>query len=101
MARRAISDWYRPHDPSRRDVFVKKIILALGALALVLAITTGAGAAAKRLITGGDVKNGSLTGLDIKNGSVNAGDLSSTATRALSGRSEPGAKGDTGAQGEK
>jgi len=52
-----------------------RTVAAFAALAIVLGTTAGVTAAA--LITGADVKNGSLTGEDIKNGSVQMGDLNS------------------------
>ena len=57
--------------------------LIISILALVVALVggplQGAATAAARLITGGDIKNGSITGTDIKNGSLGAGDLASSA----------------------
>jgi hypothetical protein len=82
-----------------------KVLSILGAIALVLVITTGA-VAASGLITGANVKDGSLTGVDIKNGSVGAAKLSQAARAALHGMAgadgmagAAGAKGDTGAAG--
>jgi hypothetical protein len=75
-------------------------------LALVFAVGTGTGvadnavSAAKRLITGAQVKDNSLTGKDIKNGSVAAADL--TPGLAQRGDTGPqGLKGDSGPQGQK
>jgi len=78
---------------------MKKVIAVLGAVALTLLITTGAFAANKM-----------LTGANIKNGSIEAVDLSKSAKAALKGQSgekgatgekgETGAKGATGAKGE-
>jgi len=76
---------------------LKKVLAACGFVALVLAITTGAFAAKKVLITGSDIKNGSVTGVDVKNGSLGTGELSSAARNALSGRD--GADGAAGPQG--
>jgi hypothetical protein len=78
---------------------MKKVIAVLGAVALTLLITTGAFAANKM-----------LTGANIKNGSIEAVDLSKSAKAALKGQSgekgdtgvagAPGAKGDKGDKGE-
>ena len=63
------------------------------AVAVSLAIgTIGGAAAAAKLITGSQVKNGSLTGADIKNGSIGKADLSSSLTTG-------GAIGERGAAG--
>jgi hypothetical protein len=67
----------------------------------------GAATSAAHLITGKDVKNGSLTGADIKDGSLRAGDLArGLAVRGATGPAGPagamgakGAKGDPGAPG--
>lgn len=48
--------------------------LILGAAALLVALG-GTATAAKTLMTGADVKNGSLTGKDLKNGSVTSADV--------------------------
>ncbi len=76
------------------------------AVAAVLALTAGTATAAK-LITGKDVKNGSLTGKDIKNKSLGVSDLSSNARASLRGQTGatgaaglPGAAGAAGAKGE-
>jgi hypothetical protein len=66
---------------------MKKVIAVLGAIALTLLITTGAFAANKM-----------LTGANIKNGSIGIVDLSKTAKAALKG--QPGEKGATGEKGE-
>ncbi|MCM0620068.1 hypothetical protein [Nocardioides bruguierae] len=61
-----------PEHPRRRP----SAPLVISLLALVLAlVATGAPATAARLITGQDVRNGSLTGLDVKDGSLRAADL--------------------------
>jgi hypothetical protein len=93
---------------------MKRTILALGAIALALALTGGAWAGKRYVITSGSqVKPGSLTGADIKDHSLTRADLSSNTLNALSrpGQTGPagpaglagpqGAKGDTGAQGPK
>ena len=66
---------------------MKKVVAVLGAVALTLLITTGAFAANKM-----------LTGADIKNGSIGIVDLSKSAKAALKG--QPGEKGATGEKGE-
>ncbi len=66
---------------------MKKVIAVLGAVALTLLITTGAFAANKM-----------LTGANIKNGSIGVVDLSKSAKAALKG--QPGEKGATGDKGE-
>jgi hypothetical protein len=66
---------------------MKKVIAVLGAVALTLLITTGAFAANKM-----------LTGANIKNGSIGVVDLSKSAKAALKG--QPGEKGATGEKGE-
>jgi hypothetical protein len=88
---------------------MKRTIVALGAIALALALTTGAWAGKRYLITSSSqVKNGALTGADIKNHSLTARDISRSAAGAFvppgSGGSRgpagpQGPKGDTGAQG--
>jgi Collagen triple helix repeat (20 copies) len=74
---------------------MKKVIAVLGTVALTLMITTGAFAA-----------KGMLTGSDIKNGSIGTVDLSKSAKAALKGhqgaqgeKGATGGKGDTGAAG--
>jgi hypothetical protein len=64
-----------------------KVVAVLGAVALTLLITTGAFAANKM-----------LTGANIKNGSIGVVDLSKSAKAALKGQS--GEKGATGEKGE-
>src|SRR3954468_865787 len=64
---------------------MKKVFVALGSVALVLLITTGA-FAAKGMLTGADITDGSITGRDIKNGSLTAADLSASARASLHGR---------------
>jgi hypothetical protein len=87
---------------------MKRTIIALGAIALALALTTGAFAGKRYLITrSSQVKPGSLTGADIKNHSLTRRDLSPSITGAFlpptqgsQGPAGPqGPKGDTGATG--
>jgi hypothetical protein len=63
----------------------------------VLVFSLGGTAAAARLITGAQIKDGSITGKDIKAGSLTASDLRGDAANALRGRD--GLRGDTGAVG--
>ena len=84
---------------------MKRTIIALGAIALALALTGGAWAGKRYLITSSSqVRPGALTGSDIKNHSLD--DLSKRARNALQGEQGPvgpagvqGPKGDTGPQG--
>jgi hypothetical protein len=62
--------------------------------ALVISVTGTATAATVTLVTGRDVKNGSLTGADVRDHSVRLRDLSAKTVAALRG-----AKGDTGPAG--
>jgi hypothetical protein len=80
---------------------MKRTILALGAIALALALAGGAWAGKRYVITSSSqVKNGALTGADIKNQSLRLGDLSSGAVAALSGsRGVRGARGPAGPRG--
>jgi hypothetical protein len=94
---------------------MKRSILALGAIALALALTGGAWAGSKYLITSASqVKPGSLTGENIKNHSLGLSELSNGLTESLRGkrgaegpagpagpRGDTGATGLTGAQGPK
>src|SRR5262245_58737883 len=69
---------------------MKRTIIALGAIALALALTGGAWAGKKYLIT---------SSKQVKNGSLSLAHLNNKARRALAGHRGP--KGDTGAQGAK
>lgn len=90
----------------RSRMFIVAIVAALAAL---IAVPTGGFAAAKHLITGKNVKNGSLSGADIKNGSVTNKDikkgsirldkLSKGTQRLIRKAGGVGATGKTGAQG--
>ncbi len=85
---------------------MKRTIIALGAIALALALAGGAWAGKKYVITSShQVKPGVLTGANIKNHSLTLGDLSTGTTLRLRGDRGPkgntGPKGDTGAQGPK
>jgi hypothetical protein len=73
--------------------------MVVACLAFLVA-TAGAGTAATVLITGKQVKDGSLTGVDVKNRSLGAIDLTAAAVATLKGQAGPaGAKGDKGDAG--
>jgi hypothetical protein len=81
---------------------MKRTILALGTIALVLAIAGGAWAGKRYVITSSSqVKNGSLTGADIQNHSLNLADLGNGTMHTLESKGPRGPKGDTGLQGPK
>ena len=65
--------------------------------ALVLMLAAGTGATASLLITGKQIKDGSVTSSDIKDRSLKVKDLSTKAQAKLKGRT--GATGATGARG--
>lgn len=89
---------------------MSKLTKVLAAM-LVLVLLGGGTATAAKLITGKQIKNGSLTSVDVKKGSLGADRLSAAARKSLSsaaaaGAAGPvgpagaaGAKGETGAQG--
>lgn len=77
---------------------MKRTIIALGAIALALALAGGAWAGKKYVITSSSqVRPGSLTGVDVKDHSLSLRDLSSGARDELRGARGP--KGDTGPAG--
>lgn len=79
---------------------MKRTIVALGAVALGLALAGGAWAGKHYIITSSSqVKNGVLTGKDVKNHSLGIADLSGSAVSKFSRRGPAGPKGDTGPQG--
>lgn len=80
---------------------MKRTIIALGAIALALALAGGAWAGKKYLITSSSqVKPGSLTGKNIKNHSLGLDDFSTKAKDGLRGpRGRRGPQGNTGATG--
>lgn len=91
---------------------MQRVLLALGVLALVLAITGGAWASKRYVITSSSqVKPGVLTGAHIKDHSLSLSALTSGAVRELAGKQGPkgergpdgskGDKGDKGAKGDK
>jgi Collagen triple helix repeat (20 copies) len=79
---------------------MKRTILALGVIALALALAGGAWAGKRYLITSSSqVKPGSLTGDDIKNHSLDLADLASGAMERLDRTGPQGPQGETGPQG--
>ena len=105
-------------------------VLPAAAIAAIIAVSASSGAVAASLITGADVKNGSLTSADLKNngvkgqdvqdGALSAADLSAATVAQLTGGSgqagqagpigpvgpvgpvgETGPKGDKGDKGDK
>jgi hypothetical protein len=71
--------------------------LAVVVAALALIVSAGAGATAARLVTGKDIKNGTVTSADVKNKSLKPRDFSARAKSRL--RGPTGATGATGATG--
>jgi hypothetical protein len=76
---------------------MRRILVACVVTALIVG---GGTAIAQRLITGKDVRNGSLTGADLKNGSVRLHDLSKGTQGVLENAGPPGAAGSQGPRGE-
>lgn len=72
------------------------MVVALIAVSIAL---TGSATAAKRWITGADIKNESITGADIKNGSITMADLAPATRRALSKVGPRGSRGSVGPSG--
>ncbi len=74
--------------------------LAVVIAALALIISAGAGATASLMITGKQIKDGSVTTKDVKNRSLKAKDFSAKAKSKLRGPAGPaGPRGATGAAG--
>ncbi|MFT4081255.1 MAG: collagen-like protein [Nocardioides sp.] len=85
---------------------MRKIVTRIAPTAVAVAVTAvvvgSGGAYAAHLITGKDIKDGSVTSADVKNGTLGKADLSSATQKALAGATgAKGAKGDTGAKGAK
>lgn len=81
---------------------MKRTILALGVIALALALAGGAWAGKRYLITSpSQVKPGSLTGADIKNHSLTLKDISSGAKGAFEPPVPQGPRGPAGTRGPK
>ena len=85
---------------------MRRTIIACVIVALVAGATS---ATAAKLITGKDIKNGSVTGADVKDGSISNEDiengklykkkLSKAVRDQLNEQGTPGPKGDNGATG--
>jgi Collagen triple helix repeat (20 copies) len=75
---------------------VRKILIACVVATLVVG---GGTATAAKLMTGKDVRDGSLTGADIRNGSVSLNDLSRGTRAAIGKPGAPGPRGDRRADG--
>ena len=77
--------------------------LAVLVAVLALVLSAGAGATASMIITGKQIKDGTVTTADVKNRSLKAKDFSARAKSKLRGRAGPagpaGARGATGATG--
>ena len=74
--------------------------LAVLVAVLALIVAAGAGATASMIITGKQIKDGSITTKDVKNRSLKVKDLSPKATSKLRGATGPaGPRGATGATG--
>ena len=69
------------------------------AVALTALLCTATGATAASLITGRQVKDGTLTGKDIKNGSIASKDLAPSARGSMGPAGSPGAQGPAGPMG--
>lgn len=83
--------------PSRRLGSLSAPIVVLLVVALVSA---GGGAVAARLITGKDIKDGTVTGADVKDASLKYVDLAPATRSRLTGpQGEPGPQGPTGDTG--
>lgn len=69
-------------------------------LLVAVAVVSAGGATAATMITGADVRNGSLTGVDIKPRSVGPAVFSGAAESSLRGpKGRPGKQGETGPRG--
>lgn len=88
----------RPADqPTGRSRSRRLVPLALGAVACLLAGSTG-GAVAGGLVTGSQIKNGTVTGKDVQNRSLSTSDLAPSTLTTLRGARGPA--GPAGAAGE-
>ena len=86
----------------KRITMGRRIPAVAGAV-IVVAIIGGGTATAANLITGKDIKNGSVGTADIKNGSLKVKDLTPKAVKTLQkhGTAAAGATGSVGATGAK
>ncbi|WP_210439394.1 hypothetical protein [Nocardioides xinjiangensis] len=74
--------------------------LAVAVAVIALVLSAGAGATASLLITGNQIKDGTVASRDIKNRSLKVKDLSARATAKLTGAAGPvGPRGATGPAG--
>jgi hypothetical protein len=76
---------------------MKKTAMVLGALAVTLAVTSVSSASVRRLLTGADMKPGSITSREIRDRSVTLRDLRASAIASLHGA--VGATGPAGLRG--
>jgi hypothetical protein len=77
-----------------------KTMLVLGTLALALGIAAGATGQVQGVITGRDIRNGSVTSADIRDHTILGRDLKRSLVRSLRGQRGPrGARGPAGAAG--
>ncbi|GAB4013145.1 MopE-related protein [Nocardioides ultimimeridianus] len=82
-----------------RRISLGRVPLVLGSVALLVAGAT-AGATATSLITGAQIKDGTVTGRDVKDGSLSSRDLAASARAQLRGQTGPsGAPGSPGPTG--
>ena len=80
---------------------MKRTVLALGVIALALALAGGAWAGKRYLITSSSqVKDGALTGADIQNHSLSLADLTGRATNRLEASNQQGQQGPKGDKGD-
>lgn len=89
----------------RTRAFLTQPALAVAAIALFVSLAGTAGGAARALITGADVRDGSLTSHDVANHTLRSADLSRAFVESLRGRQGEqgpgGPAGPTGATGPK
>jgi Collagen triple helix repeat (20 copies) len=76
---------------------MRKLLVALAALVVVLGITTAASGTVQALITGQDIKDGSIRSRDIADHTIAASDVSAALLTSLRGRR--GAAGPAGPEG--
>jgi hypothetical protein len=81
----------------RTRAFLTQPALAVAAIALFVSLAGTAGGAARALITGADVRDGSLTSQDVANHTLRSADLSRAFVESLRGRH--GEQGPTGPAG--
>ncbi len=80
---------------------MKKVAFLIAGAVVALASVTAGTAAVQALITGAQIKDGTIASRDIKNGSVGRADLSAVTLSSLRGRRGPaGAAGPQGATGQ-